>query len=293
MFKPVGAGSIINTIIPGVKAAQNPIREQLAYLINKEQLYAAADYEATNSRAISFDNRLYLIREHHTALVHWARALLEKRINYDSLLLHADLHPDTGLSVARADREIYGADGYPINRDRTLLEAERLTKLNDSYADLTPEENFIRLAIDLKIIGEYVHLIPGAENDFAPEKLPIASRTLTLDACLNTLPVNPARTVVFDLDLDFFSDLKEMPYRRTEGRDRELAKLLLIMQRFNPGVVTVAFSLRSTSMIKTYLTLEPEECVAIIAEIIQGMNLRTGQESYYAEPRRSMRFSPR
>lgn len=282
------------------------VGSKLLKIVKNAELLKKTDFNGeVKSQAVSFADRVYLIREHHTALVHWARALRDGRINYDSVILHIDYHPDLGephwVDELCYQNPFYSHDSpdfrppeyYKLSPEDLLFKkAERITRQIDSHPDLLPEECFIFPAIKLGIIGEYVHIIPGDKPKFAYEReISISDKTLTLDGFLESERYNPKKTYIFDLDLDFFSDLKVIAYTRQANLNEDLEKILKILRMFKPGVVTIAFSPFSADMERNYLTLKLEECSEVIARILVEMDLDVNKVKYYDEPRRYGRCS--
>jgi hypothetical protein len=284
-----GGGSIGG----GGKTGGTELRRHLGDVVRRERLCEASDFYKTESCAVCFDRRIYLVRDHQTALVHWAKALREGRIGYESHLFHLDAHPDTAYPNAQVDRSIFGADGFPISRDKVFQEAVRATEINDSYPDLLPEESFIRLGIDLKIVGSYLHVVPGSGGEFLAEDLGVPSRTLTLDATLAAAAVPPGPSAIFDLDLDFFSDIPNAPYDRPANRTTDLEKMLTLLDRLKPGVITIAFSPMATNFLQRYMTLDLEKILDVVTRVIERAGVDWRQESIVDEPRRRTRYSPK
>jgi hypothetical protein len=273
--------------------AGRELRSQLKSLIQNEQLLVGSDFFQARSRAVCFGNRLYLIRDHQTAPLHWAEALVNGQISYLSRILHADMHPDTGTSVAAVDQSILGADGgLPISPTRLYAEAVRVVKANDSYADLVPENNLIGLGTGLKLIGEYVHLIPGDGGEFPGERLPVPSRTMTLAYALKNLRFERQRTEIGDLDLDFFSRLDGMLSRQA-NLEADLDHLVQLFSLADPGVITVAFSPQATSGRDRYNSRSLEENVEIVARLIEGLGIDAQHPRLIVEPRGDLPCSPK
>ena len=269
------------------------LRAHLKNIIQNEALMQASDFDAARSRAVCYGNRLSLIRDHQTAPVHWAEGILSGKLSYYSRLLHADLHPDTHAPSAVVDSLLFGADGLPLSPQKLCAEAARVVKVHDSYPDLCPEEGLVRLGIDLKLVGEFVHIIPGDDNDFAAEELPVPSRTMTLAAALKGLKFDHRRTDIGDLDLDFFSLLQTMPYARQADLDRDLTDLVRLYKLADPGIVTVAFSPVSTNGLIMYNSRSLDENVEIVARLIEELEIDARQPRLIDEPRRDGRFSPK
>jgi len=266
----------------------------LSSIIVAQKLMEASDfYGRVESSGVSFAKKVVLMREHHPALFHWAQALKEQRINYNCVLIHFDAHPDLKESFWPISPGVLGPDGYPVSRERAFEEATRQVRENDNYPDMTPEERFIKSAIELKIVGEYVHIIPGDDGCFETPNLSVPSKVLTLDQAMQQLSFLPDKQYIFDLDLDFFSNLADMPYDRQATILQDLPKMLQLLALANPPLFTIAFSQFSTSQIKQYLTISEEECCKIIAAILEQLQLGQITPDLITEPRRSIRHSPK
>ena len=277
--KITGPGGVRN------HASINLLSARVLRIVRNEKLLIPSDYNSVTSRAVSFGNRVYLMRDHHTALIHWARALSEGKIGYDGTLIHIDEHPDLGHSMTYVNKKIFGPNGYPISNEALLSETQRITMENDVFPDLLPEEQFIRPAIELRMVSEFVNIVPDGIGATSRKDLDIAHVDLTLGKLLRTLTARPNRSVILDVDLDFFNK-KSLHYL-----DSQIAKILEIIRRAKPGVVTIAFSPAASNFRESYLTLEPEDCAKVISHILITLGLDRVEETYYPEPRRSYRES--
>ncbi|MFA6549282.1 MAG: hypothetical protein WCT39_05080 [Candidatus Margulisiibacteriota bacterium] len=269
-------------------------RRSVLSILRQNKYFLGGDfYGAVKTCATCFGGRVYLTRDHHTAPVHWARGIVEGKLGYRSLLLHVDAHPDLKFSIVPVDRRVMGANGIPVTLDALMRETKRVVKMSDSYPDLTPEECFVQSAIELGIIGEYVHIIPGDDGSFSLSSLAVPSSVHTLESFLHRPLLNGACTVILGIDLDFFSALPGMPYNRPANLGPDLDKLISILRLFNPGIITITFSPFSTGLVHRYLTINEEQCADVIVRVLEALNLLESELKFVDEPRRDMRFSPK
>ncbi len=269
------------------------LRRHLKGVIQNERLMEPSGFESTTSRAACYDGRFVMMRDHQTAPFHWARAIAERRIGYDNVLWHGDLHPDTKMPPVTVDRSIFGADGLPADPHKLVEEAARVVKQNDCYPDLGPEESFVHLGIELREVGAYVHLIPGDDDRFAAEDLPVPSITMTFLTALKAAREGRGKRGIGDLDFDLFSSSPTMPYERQADLAGDLDDLVEIFRRVDPGCITAPFSPCSSGFVHTYNTRPLDENVEIAARMIEGLGIDARRLVFIDEPRRDHRFSPK
>lgn len=260
-------------------------------IIRSQSLNRASGFNSTTSNTVSFNDRVFLHRDHHFALLSWCRALKDGIINYDNVLLHFDLHPD--LEVLNSIRkDILDKNGYPKTRDLAFNEAERILAEMDHYPDLLPEEKFIVNGIELKLIKKYVHIVPGTGHFKNPE-LNIESTTYSLDKFYSSFLFNSQGSYILDIDLDFFTPSPHSPYDKDFNLPKSIERIIRIIKMAKPKIATIAFSPAASNYRVKYSTLKDKVCSEIIKKILISMGFEEAEITLYPEPRRSLRFSPK
>jgi len=232
------------------------ISAKLKRVIMGHGLMQASDYEQPTSSCVRLGSNIFLHRDHHYALVSWAKAALDLGLKRESVLLHADYHPDLGGQIGEkaglSDAELF-------------KEAKSTIESLDNYPDLIPEDNFIRPAVGLGIVGKYVWITPPVDVTYKVD-LPIPWEISTLKKHLSLPQLHPEHDHIFDLDLDFFNGSKDL--------NDDIKDMVSLFKLLKPKVTTIAFSPASATFSERYLQLDLEWCTRVIAEIMHASGLK-------------------
>lgn len=259
-----------------MNSSLNKIAVRLKRIITEQQLMKPSGYQSTTSNCVVLGGRIFLHRDHHYALVSWAKAVKDLGLGMGSVLLHADRHPDLG--------------GYPekhteLSAEQLFDKARAIVKELDNYPDTIPEEQFIKPAIGLRMIGKYV-LIPPLAADSYEVDLPIPWEIAPIEKLLQEHKADPGRDHILDLDLDYFS--------KGGSLNNDINNMAKLVETHKPKIITVAFSPASSTLRECYLSIDLKACSRVIAEIALAAGLKDDfSVEVTPEERRTMRYSPK
>ena len=288
----------------GLRGRTEPItRRELEEIIRQESLAKASDYGRTTSRTVSIGGDLALHRDHHYALLSWARAaVLEKFAFGKTALVRFDLHPDLQDPWQPLPMELMRENvvARPDFLDQVGTYLEEL----DGYPDEIPEEAFTIPAFRMGMFNRFIHVVPG-ENEcpdpILPKGIAIEARTMTLETFWREFLRDPLDHYLLDGDFDFFCfpgsapQLKDFPYNRAGNLDSDLDMIAEIIRCRRPDFTTTAISPASQkklAMIR-YNTMTVRKNAMVLFRILQTLRLLDAGIVLYNEPRRSFRASAR
>jgi hypothetical protein len=106
-----------------------------------------------------------------------------------------------------------------------------------------------------------------------------------LDTIYEGLVLPSDKTIILDLDLDFFQG---KPYVL-----EELPDFIKFLKFVKPSIVTIAFSPTASNFREHYSALEDRDCEKVINQVVMALELKDLEVMEVAEKRRTGRCSPK
>ncbi len=266
--------------IPPTMREPTPLRKQLVAIISREGLNVGAGYETTSSRTVSFGDKLFIHQDHHMSLISMARVAKAEGLRRMTLLL-ADRHNDARRNPL---------DNL-VSKGDILYQATAAAQEMDNYPDMVPEGAWVPVAVDLGLVGSFVHIRATHKRNMRTIlDLGIPERALNVPEFIAGYNKAQGEVVFPHFCFDIFHD---------EDSDRPLTlgyqyeKILQKLQQLNPIAVVNALSKRSSDGRHVYSNLSTEEAAYAIERQLMAFGWQDLPIYYYDEPRRDARSSSR
>lgn len=253
------------------------IAARMRNIISQQQLMKPSEYQCTTSNCVVLGKKIFVHKDHHYALVYWAKAIKELGMKRKAILIHVDRHPDL-----EGDYPTIKSDP---TADQLFERAKEIAKELDNFPDVLPEEKFIRPAVSLGIIAKCI-FVPTFEEAIYAVELDAPLEAVPLEKLARERVPDPEHDYILDIDLDYF--------RKDEDLDKRLKHLAALIKAYKPKVTTIAFSPASSNLYRPYLEIDLESCCKVIAEVAHASGLdENSSMEVIPEDRRTMRWSPK